>query len=111
MLLDKIALVERLQKNLPSTDKEVFVTASGIGNAGYIAINIQPASPELTAIADGQMFKTYKAFTTVSGVTETMRVTVSGTTQRYIVRGRENYDYGVNIHNELTLTKDENYGA
>ena len=111
MILDKTVLVQRLEKNNPVTDKETYVTHSVIGSAGYVLMNIQPASPELTAIAEGEMFKTFKAFTTTSGVVETMRVTVSGTTNTYVVRGREVYDYGVNTHYELTLTRDTAYGA
>ena len=89
----------------------MYVTHSGIGAAGYVQINIQPATPELTAIAEGEMFKTYRAFVTNSGVVETMRVTVSGTNTKYIVRGREVYDYGSGQHIELTLAKDETYGT
>lgn len=103
MLLDKTVFIQRLQTNNPVTDQETFV------DAGFTAsINIQPASPELTAIADGEVFKTYKAFTTSSGITEGMLLTISGTSNAlYRVRGREVYDYGVNTHYELTLAKSD----
>lgn len=109
MLLDKVAHIKTLQVNNPSTDQEVFVTHSGFSfngvTAAAIKVNIQPASPELTAIADGEVFKTYKAFTQASGVVEGMTLTVSGTGDLYRVRGREAYDYGNGRHYELTLIK------
>jgi hypothetical protein len=107
MILDKTTFVSRLEKNNPVTDKEIYVTHSGFGGTAAIKINIQPASPELTAIAEGEMFKTYKAFTLASGVVETMRLTVSGTNDVYVVRGREVFDYGANTHYELTLIRDK----
>lgn len=109
MILDKTAIVSVLVEDNPSADKETFVTYSGFQYGGVTAaavqVNIQPASAELTAMADGQMFKTYKAFTRASGVLEGMLLTVSGTNQVYRVRGREVYNYGVEQHYELTLVK------
>lgn len=108
MLLDKTALVQVLQQNTPATDQETFVTYSGfMGGTPYVPINIQPASPELTAISDGIVFKTYKAFTTASGVIEGMLLTVSGTNEVYRVRGRERFDYGQGQHYELTLARSD----
>ena len=109
MLLDKTAFISNLQVNNPTTDQEVFVTFSGFLFNGIhsaaIRLNIQPASPELTMFADGETFKTYKAFTTASGVVEGMLVTVSGTNEVYRVRGREAFPYGAGQHYELTLVK------
>ena len=68
-------------------------------------MNIQPASAEFTAMSDGQFFKTYKAFTTSSGVVEGFQVVVSGTGETYLVRGREAYGYGAGQHYELSLIK------
>lgn len=114
MILDRVAFVSRLARNVPGTDKETFVAHSGFmfgGNrSAAISINIQPAGAELTAMAEGDMFKTYKAFTTASGVIETMRLTVSGTSETFIVRGRETYLYGSGQHVELTLVKDTTNG-
>lgn len=107
MLLDKLVLVSNLNPDASDADKEGYVTFSGFAGSAYVPINIQPASAELTAISEGEMFKTYKAFTSASGVTENMRLTVSGTTLNYYVRGREVYDYGVNTHYELTLQKEK----
>lgn len=111
MLLDKIALVKTLQVNNPLSDQEVFVTHSGYLFNGTVAaavkINIQPASPELTAISDGEVFKTYRAFTQASGVVEGMTLTISGTNELYRVRGREAFNYGMGRHYELTLIKSD----
>lgn len=102
MLLDKTAYVSTLQLNTPITDQETFVQ-----QANFIAkVNVQPASPELTAMSEGEMFKTYKAFTSNSGVVEGMLLTMSGTGEMYRVRGREAYGYGLGQHYELTLVKD-----
>lgn len=110
MLLDKTAFVSRLQKNSTDNDKEAYVTHSGFRGPGQIPtsaikINIQPASAELTVLTEGVVGKTFKAFTTVSGVVEGMRLTVSGTGQQFKVTGREVFDYGVNTHYELVLVK------
>ena len=109
MFFDKVAFVSTLQVNNPVSDQETFVTFSGFQAAGVTAaavkVNIQPASPELTAISEGEVFKTYKAFTTVSGVVEGMLLTVSGTREQYRVRGREAFNYANGQHYELTLIK------
>ena len=111
MLLDKTTVISKLQADAPGADKEGYVTHSGFLFNGVqsaaVRMNIQPASAELTAISEGEVFKTFKAFTRASGVVETMRVTVSGTNDTYIVRGRERFDYGVDRHYELTLAKDK----
>jgi len=92
MILNQIAFMSALSANNPVSDQETFVTYSGFQYGGAtsaaIQINIQPASPELTAMSEGEMFKTYKAFTSASGVTEGMLLTVSGTNNLYRVRGR-----------------------
>ncbi len=111
MFFDKTVFVSRLALDSDNTNKESYVTHSGFqGNAGKTAaikVNIQPATPELTALADGQVFKTYKCFTANSGIVETMRLTVSGTNEIYTVRGREVFDYGIEKHYELVLEKNE----
>lgn len=109
MFYDKTAFVSALNRDNPSSNKETFTSYSGFlanGNiTSAIRVNIQPASPELTAISEGEVFKTYKAFTSASGVTEGMLLTVSGTTAIYRVRGREAFDYRQGKHYELTLIK------
>ena len=96
MLLDKVAFVYA-----PNTAGGT----SPYAPLHYVLLNIQPASPEITAISEGEAFKTFKAFTRASGVVEGMRLTVSGTSETYIVRGRERFDYGVEEHYELVLGK------
>lgn len=110
MLLDKTVIVSKITSDGVGTDKETYTTYSGYLEHGLpsaaIRMNIQPASAELTAISDGEVFKTFKAFTTNSGVTEGMRVTVSGTNDVYTVKGRERFDYAIGIHYELVLIKE-----
>jgi hypothetical protein len=110
MILDKTVIVSKLNPDAGSTTKEGYTTFSGFTFNGVpsaaLRINIQPASPELTAFSDGQMFKTYKAFTLASGLVEGMRVTVSGTNDCFTVKGREKYDYGVGQHYEIVLIKE-----
>lgn len=107
MLLDRVAIVSKITGE--GGDKEGYTTYSGFSERGIrsaaVRVNIQPASPELTALAEGEIFKTYKAFTLASGVVEGMRLTVSGTSETYTVKGRERYDYGVGQHYELVLIK------
>lgn len=110
MLEDRIVFVSKITSDGAGTDKETYTTYSGFRYGGVRSaaarMNIQPASPELTAMSDGEMFKTFKAFTSTSGIVEGMRVTVSGTNDIYTVKGRERYDYAIGIHWELTLIKE-----
>jgi hypothetical protein len=110
MLEDKVAFVSKVTSDGSGTNKETYLTYSGFWFGGQrsaaIRINIQPASPELTALSEGEIFKTFKAFTSASGLAEGMRVTVSGTNDTYTVKGRENYGYGIGMHNEVVLIKE-----
>ena len=103
MILDKKVTVNRLNPSSNVGGQEVYVTHSGFISG--VAMNIQPANAEFTAMSDGQFFKTYKAFTTNSGIVEGFQVVVSGTGEQYIVRGRESYNYGSGKHYELALEK------
>lgn len=103
MFADKIVFVEYLADDSSDTDKSGYVPHPSFPSG--VRINIQPASAELTALSEGEVFKTYQAFTTASGVVEGMRLTVSGTSAAYLVRGREAYDYGPGQHYKLTLIK------
>jgi hypothetical protein len=111
-VLDKIVFVARLAKTA-DVDKEIYTAHSGYLGPGQIAtsavrMNIQPASAETTVLVDGIFGKTYRAFTSASGVVEGMQVTVSGTGAQYFVRGREVHDNGIlPRHYELILTKDK----
>lgn len=68
-----------------------------------IRMNIQPMTAQQTLLVEGEIGKSFLGFTTASGLNEGMRVTISGTNQQFIVRGRQNYDYGPLQHNEVTL--------
>lgn len=109
MILDRTMLVAVLNPYPTSNDKEKYVTFSGFGAGGntspYVKMNIQPASLQILALGEGEMFKTFTGFTRASGIVETMRLTTSGTTQQYYVRGRQAYDYGVETHYEVMLEK------
>lgn len=112
MLLDKTVFVARLTRDGSDADKEAYTTFSGFVGpqqeaTAAVKMNIQPASPQLTALTEGVVGKTYRAFTRSSGVVEQMQLTVSGTNERYMVQGREVYDYGVDTHYELILSKGE----
>lgn len=100
MLFDKFVSVE-------------YRTASGVNFVymplpGYssIAVNIQPIGKEFANMNDGMFFKTYQIFTSASGITEGHRLTVSGTGEKFIVRGRQRFDYIVAPHYELVAEAD-----
>lgn len=100
MIFDKIVTVQvRVQSG--NYNNMTWIPASGIP-AG-VPMNIQPYRPEFNNMGNGMFYKTYKAFTTVAGIVEDMRLTVSGTNDQYLVRGVERYDYIVAPHFELIL--------
>lgn len=107
MFYDKIAFVFQLGPTASGADQEGYAPHPGFPNG--IPINIQPATPEMTVIADGEAFKTFHAFVppSASGVVETMRLTVSGTMHNYTVRGREDFNYVMLPHYELVLQRSE----
>lgn len=100
LILDKIASIYRLQPTSGDSDKEDYQL---VGNYNRVQINIQPAGPELTALSEGQYGKTYQAFVTVSGIRQGDRVTVSGTSKNYIVKGIHDQLWGPIPHLELVL--------
>lgn len=110
MIEDKTVFVAKISSDGIGTDKETYTTHSGFLLGGVrtaaVKMNIQPASAELTAMTDGEMFKTFTAFTRTSGVVEGMRVTVSGTNDIYTVKGRQDFNYVIGQHFELVLIKD-----
>lgn len=105
MYLDKIASVERLTPTEADADKEQY---QAVGNYGAIPINVQPASAELTAISEGSFGKTFRAFTTVSGIKISDRITISGTGDIFIVQGVQNHQWGPLPHLELVLFEGDN---
>lgn len=104
MYLDLTVSIDRLLPD-SDTDKESY---QAVGNYQAVKMNIQPASPELTAVVEGAYGQTFRAFVTVSGIKIGDRVTVSGTGQRYIVKGLDNYYWGPIPHLEIVLFKGDN---
>jgi hypothetical protein len=100
MILDKRVFVYRFA---PAAGQETQALHPAWPSG--VMMNIQPLGPTLTALTEGQLFKSYRAFTTVSGIVETYQLTVSGTTETYLVRGRERFDYGSGQHYELNLER------
>lgn len=105
MFLDKIASVDRLTPTSADTDKEQY---QAVGNYGSLRINVQPASAELTAVSEGVYGQTFQAFVTVSGVRVGDRITISGSGDKFIVKGVQNQYYGPIPHLELVLFKGDN---
>ena len=110
MFADKVVFVEILAPYASNNRQEAFISHSGFGggvngNPAAIRMNIQPATMQQTLLVEGEIGKTYNGFTAASGLVEGMRVTISGTNQAFIVRGRQNFDYGPLQHNEVTLFK------
>jgi hypothetical protein len=94
--------VEHLTLDTANTNTEGFSADVGLA---AVLINIQPSSPEMTALNNGAYGKGYTAFTTNSGILETDRLTlVSGTANtKYIVKGKQNYNYALAQHVEIYL--------
>ena len=110
MYFDKIVFVEVLAPYSSNIKQESYIAHSGFAGpnaapTSALRMNIQPMSAQMTILVDGVIGKTFTGFTTASGLTEGMRVTISGTQEQFIVRGRQNYDYGPLQHSEVTLFK------
>lgn len=105
MILDRVCSVSKLTAKSSDSLQRDWQTISG---AEGIKMNIQPAGGELTVLAEGQYAKTYRFFTTYSGLGVGFRVTVSGTSDTYDVRGVENWNFPPLPHYEgaLTLTEE-----
>lgn len=104
MIFDKNASVARLSPDSSDNNKEAYVELSGLGN---IRINIQPANSELLAVANGVYGQTYQAFVAISGISVGDRITVSGTGQKYIVKGVADWYFLAIPHLELILFKGD----
>ena len=104
MILDSVISIHRLTKDIDNTDKEQYQV-----NQALMAVrcNIQPASPEQTAIAEGVFGQTYICFTTESGVLTGDKITVSGTGELMRVRGIEDWSMDPMPHYEITLVRME----
>lgn len=102
MLFDKFVSVE-YRVTSGTYNNSVYVPHPSFT---WVPVNIQPIQPEF-GVSDGMAFKHYKVFTTASGIVEGMRLTVSGTGERFVVRGRQRFDYIVAPHYELVVESDK----
>jgi hypothetical protein len=105
MYLDRIASVQRLTPLVSDSDKEQY---QAVGNYEAIRINVQPASPELTAISEGVFGQTFQAFVSVSGIKISDRIIMSDSGQKFIVKGIQDHNWGPLPHLELILFKGDN---
>lgn len=101
MLFDKFVSVEF---RTASGSNFVYMPHTGLP---HVPVNIQPVGREFANMNNGMFYKTYKIFTTNSGIVENYRLTVSGTGEKYIVRGRQRFDYIVAPHYELVAETDK----
>lgn len=92
--------VEHLTPDVGNDNKEGYVADNALSN---IPGNIQPSTAEMVALYGGAYGKVYTLYTTYSGVLEGDRLTVSGTGVKYIVKGKQNYDYLPLYYNECVL--------
>ena len=105
LLLDHIISIKRLTKDSDNADKESYVDNLALG---AVKCQIQPATPEETAVAEGVFGQTYVCFTTQSGIYSGDFVTVSGNQEKYKVKGVEDWSQIQGIeHYEITLVKFE----
>ncbi len=105
LILDRVINISRLLQDTDDSTKEQAV--SYIPLIG-VACNIQPAGPEDVVMAEGVFGQAYVCFTTASGIIEGDLVTVSGTGEKYKVRGKSNWmSPALSPHIELLLTEFE----
>jgi len=104
MYLDKVVSIDRLTPLESDSDKEKYLA---VGNYHAVKMNIQPATAELTAITDGAYGQTFQAFITISGLRIGDRVTVSGTNEKFIVKGINDHNWGPIPHLEVVLFKSD----
>ena|SRR3990167_7435783 len=105
LILDRVVSVSRLLADTDNTEKEQYQSFVPLAN---VAINIQPAGPEDTIVADGTFGQAYIGFTTVSGVREGDKLTDQVTGETFIVKGLTNWmSTSLIPHIELLLTEFE----
>lgn len=99
-----IAYPAWLNQETPSTDREQYITYSGI----QIPIDIQPESPTVTALSEGEVFATFHFFSPYSGLRPNWLLTISGSNpvEIYRVRGVDRYKFGAGVHYEGTLIRE-----
>lgn len=105
MFLDKIAQVARLTPTAGDTDQEDYQAVSGLE---AIRINVQPASAEVTALAEGVFGQTFTGFVRAVGIKLGDRITISGSNLKLITKGIQDHNWGPIPHLELILFKGDN---
>lgn len=88
MMLDQIISIKRLTRDLDNPNKEMYVDNMALQQ---VKCNLQPATGEDTAIADGVFAQTYICYTTQSGLLPGDLATVFGTGQTYRIKGIEDW--------------------
>lgn len=113
MILDSTVLVSILAPGSSIADKETYINhpcfldPAGVAT-NAVKVNIQAADAQLVALSEGVLGKTYRIFTTASGLVEGMKLTISGTGEAYYVRGRERFTNPLGKHYELlAVTRDD----
>jgi hypothetical protein len=102
---DRLVAIRRLKTDADNTKKESYVLNLALQS---VVMNIQPASAEDTVLIDGVFAKTYRAFTTESGIKTGDHLTVSGTGNQYVVKGVQDWDFDPIPHYECLLVDMEN---
>lgn len=103
LIVDSIIAISRLTKDPDNSNKESYVPNLALTS---IKCQIQPASPEQTALADGIFGQTHVIFTTTSGIFSGDRITVSGTGETFKVKGVEDWSQIVGIpHYEIVIAR------
>ena len=105
MFFDRVVDIYRLQKVSSNSKKESYQKYAPLAD---IAVNIQPATPEDTIVAEGVFGQAYVGFTTASGILEGDKIIVQQTNEVMIVRGKTNWMSPSDLaHVELLLTEFE----
>jgi hypothetical protein len=109
MLQDQTVFIEILAPYAANNKQESYIAHNAFQDpsgapTNAVKMNIQPAGAQMTLLVEGSIGKTFTGFTAASGIVETMRVTVSGTAEQYIVKGRQYYNIGI-PHSELIMFK------
>lgn len=105
LIADKIVSNSRLTVTSNDSDKEQYQPVS---NMTAVPMNIQPATAEFTAVANGVYGQTYQAYTEINGFKIGDRITVSGSGDKYTVKGVNDWYNAVLPHLELVLFKEDN---
>lgn len=103
MYFDRVVSIARLTPE-SDTDKESYATVVGLE---AVPMNIQPATAELIAVSDGVYGQTFQAFTQSSNVQIGDQITISGTNNKFIVKGIQDWNFPPIPHYELVLFKGD----